>query len=104
VTAWSVIVAIGVVSYVLRAGALLVVAGRTLPERLRLHLGLVGPAAIAALLASFVLTSGATMRVAPVAELLAVVGAMLAVGRTGNLLHAFVVGLPVLWLATLLGA
>jgi branched-subunit amino acid transport protein len=104
VTAWIVIVSIGAVSYSLRAAALVVVASRPLPESLQLPLGFVGPAAIAALLASLLFTSAGTLRAASVAELIAVGAGIVAVRRTGNMLHAFAVGFPVLWVGSLLGA
>lgn len=103
-TAWIVILAIGVVGYGLRAAALVVVAGRPLPERLQLPIAFVGPAAMAALLASLLFTDAGTVHAVPPVELVAVAAGAAATWRTGNVLHAFAVGLPVLWLATLLGA
>jgi branched-subunit amino acid transport protein len=103
VTAWIVILSIGVVSYALRATVLVTVAGRTLPESLLVPLSLVGPAALAALLATFLFAHGGTASTPPAAEVIAVLAGMFAVRRTGNMLYVFAVGLPVLWLSALAG-
>ena len=102
-TAWLVILAIGVIGYALQALILVTVATRSLSDRVLLSMSLVGPAALAALTAMLVFTQGGTLRSVPVAELAAIVAGTLAVRRSGAVVHAFVVGLPVFWALTLVG-
>jgi branched-subunit amino acid transport protein len=101
-TAWFVILAVGVGSYFLRA-SLLVAITKPLPRAVENALALAGPAAVAAVLATMAFT--ASGRVHPLAgvELVAIAAGFIAVRRTGNVLHAFTAGLPVLWLGTALG-
>ena len=100
-TAWLVVLAVGLIGYALQATILVAVARRPLTERVLLPMRLVGPAALAALTATLVFTHGGTLRAVPVAELAAIVAGTLAVRRTGTVAHAFVVGLPVFWLLSL---
>ncbi len=72
-------------------------------ERVLVPLGFVGPAALAALTAALVFTHGGAIRPLPAAELVAVVAGTIVVRRTGAVLHAFAVGLPVFWALTALG-
>ena len=102
-TAWLVVIAIGVIGYALQAAILVTVATRPLSDRVLVPMRFVGPAALAALTATLVFTRGGTLRAVPVAELVAIVAGTLAVRRTGSVAHAFVVGLPVFWLLTLAG-
>ncbi len=102
-SAWWVIALCGVGTYALRASMFVVVGRRRLPVALERAMGLVGPAAISALLAAMVLTSGGQVSPAPVAELVAVGAGFVVVRRTGNVVHAFAVGLPVVWGLAALG-
>ena len=95
--AMAVFVLAAVGTYVLRASMLVGLAGRSLPSALQARLTLVGPAALAALCAAS-LAPGPGRALAP-ADVLAAAAAFIAVRRTGSVVHAFVVGLPVLWLA-----
>lgn len=103
-TAWIVILAIGLGSYALRAVMFVLVADRSVPARVDDALALVGPAAVAALIATMTLTNAGQVDALPAAELAAIVAGFLATRRTGNVMHAFTVGLPVLWVLTALGA
>jgi len=88
-------------TFALRASMLVGLAGRTLPPALQTRLVLVGPAAIGALCAAS-LGPGPGRAVAW-SEIVAAVAAFAAVRRTGSLVHAFLVGMPALWLAHALG-
>lgn len=103
-TAWLVILAIGVGSYAMRAAMLAAVAARPLPKRYDVAMGLVGPAAIGALTATLLLTSGDDVQPVPLPELIAIGVGFVAVRRTGNVMHAITAGLPALWLLTIVGA
>jgi branched-subunit amino acid transport protein len=102
-TAWLVVLAIGLIGYALQALVLVTVATRPLTDRVLVPMRLVGPAALAALTATLVFTHGGALRSVPVAELVAIVAGTLAVRRTGAVVNAFLVGLPVFWLLTLAG-
>ena len=86
-TIWSRIAAIGLGTYLLRVSMFLLVGERELPGWARRSLDLVGPAAIAALVATMVLVRDGAV-VAPLAPTLAVVIGFLVVRRTGNVMHA----------------
>jgi len=103
VTAWLVVLAIGVIGYALQALILVTVATRPLTDRILVPMRFVGPAALAALTAMLLFTQGGTLRAVPIAELVAIAAGTLAVRRTGTVAYAFVVGLPVYWLFTLAG-
>jgi branched-subunit amino acid transport protein len=102
VNAWLVIVAIGLGSYAMRAVMLAFVATKPLPARYDTAMRLVAPAAIGALTAALAFTRAGTIQPLPVPELIAVAIGFIAVRRTGNVLHAITVGLPTLWLLTLI--
>ena len=101
-TAWLVIIGIGLGSLLLRA-SVLVLAAKPLPRGVEARLALSAPAAVAAVLAMMTFTSHGRIQPLPGAELAAIGAGFVAVLRTGNVLHAFAVGLPVLWVATALG-
>jgi branched-subunit amino acid transport protein len=88
-------------TFALRASMLVGLAGRTLPATLHARLALVGPAAIAALCAAS-LAPGPGRPVAW-SEVLAAAVAFVVVRRTRSIVHAFLVGMPVLWLTHGLG-
>ena len=101
-TAWLVITAIGVGSYAMRAVMLALVGLRPLPARIDTAMRHVGPAAIAALTVTIALTRAGTIEPLPIAELAAIAAGFIIVRRTGKVMHAITVGLPTLWLITLL--
>ena len=81
-TAWMVILAVGLGTYGLRATMFAFVATRPLPSRLGRALGFVGPAAIAALVATLTLTRSGTVEPAAAAQLLAIGAGFGAVRRS----------------------
>ena len=99
---WVAILAIGLGTYLMRVSMFLVVGDRELPGWVMRCLDLVGPAAVAAIVASMVLLDDGAV-VAPVAPTLAVLVGFLVVRRTGNVLHAFAAGLPTFWLLAAAG-
>jgi branched-subunit amino acid transport protein len=101
--AFLVVIAIGVGSYALRAVMLVLVTTRPIPAGLESALALVGPAAVAALLATMVLTQGGQIDPLPPASVAATAAGFVAVRRTGNVMHAFTAGLPLMWVLTALG-
>ena len=103
-TAWLVIVAIGIGSYAMRAVMLAAVAAKPLPSRFDAAMRLVGPAAIGALTATLTFTRAGTLRPLPWPELIAIAVGFVTVRRTGNVVHAITVGLPALWLLTAITA
>lgn len=97
-TAWIVILLVGGGTYLLRASMFIALGTRSLPAWTQQPLTLVGPAAIAALLGSVVFTAPNLRGAEGVPELVAIVLAFVAVRRTGNVAHAFAIGLPVVWM------
>jgi len=100
-SAWIAIVAIAVGTYLLRASMFVVFGGRALPAWTERPMALVAPAAVAALVSSTLMVDGGAAALPPVAELLAVVAGFAAVRRTGNVMHAFLAGLPVFWVLSI---
>jgi branched-subunit amino acid transport protein len=90
---WLVIGAIGLGTYVLRLSMLLLFSRRLMGDPNRACLQYVAPAALAALVTTMLAPNGT---VANPVELLAVVAGFAASRRSGNVLHALAVGLPVL--------
>ena len=101
-SAWLVILAVGAGTYVLRASMFVVLGHRSLPTWTATPMALVAPAAVAALVCSIVFTHGGSVQIPAVAEFLAIVGGFAAVRRTGNVMLAFAVGLPLFWIASAL--
>ena len=98
---WIVLLAVGAGTYALRASMFVVLGRRSLPTWTERPMALVAPAAIAALTVSMLLTSNQSVDAAPTKELAAVIIGFIAVRRTGNVMWAFVAGLPVYWLTAL---
>ncbi len=96
-TTWIVILTIGAATYVLRASMFVVLGGRTLPTWLDRPMAVVAPAAVAAVVGAMTLTSDGRIEPIAAAQLAAVAAGFVAVRRTGNVMLAFVVGLPVMW-------
>lgn len=103
-TAWLVILAVGLGTYLFRVSMFVVFGDRALPAWTVTPTALVAPAAVAALTASLLFTRGGVIEVAPAAEIAAVVAGFEAVRRTGNVMHAFTVGMPVYWVISALFA
>jgi branched-subunit amino acid transport protein len=101
-TVWIVILAVGLGSYLFRLSMILLVDRITLPSLLDRASGFVAPAAFAALAAGSVATActsvGASQAAAP---LVAVAAAVIAVLRTGSSYAAILVGMPTLWIMTI---
>lgn len=96
-TALIVFAVIGLGTFAIRSSMFVALGDRTLPAWVDMAMGLVGPAAIAALVASAAFTAGGRIDAMPVAELLAIAAGFLVVRRTGNVLHALIVGFPTMW-------
>jgi branched-subunit amino acid transport protein len=97
-TAWTVILAVGLGTYMLRLSMFVLLAGRTLPAWTTTPMSLVAPAAVAALVATMLFVAHDGVHPPDIAELVGVGAGFAAVRRTGNVVAAFVVGLPVFWL------
>ena len=97
----TVIIIASIGTFVFRASMLVALAGRRLPDAVQARLVVVGPAAIAALCAAS-LGPGPSHAISW-AEVVAAGAAFIAVRRSRNVVHAFVVGLPVIWLAYAVG-
>ena len=94
---------VGLATYFLRS--MLVMAGGVVSSGgwLEQRITYVGPAVLAALVASSLFVSSTGPTLGSQAELLAVTAALLAVMKTDNVGLALVVGLPVYWAASALG-
>ena len=99
-TAWLVVLAAAMGTYLFRASLLVGLAGRQLPQAVQSRIALAGPAAVATLVVSTVLARSDSVRWP---ELLAALAGFLAARRTGKVTHAFLIGLPVLWGVTAAG-
>ena len=97
-SAWIVIVSIALGTYVMRASMFVVFGGRSLPTWTERPMALVAPAAVAALVASTLVVDAGAVSLPSAAEFSAVAVGFVAVRRTGNVMHAFVAGMPVFWL------
>ncbi len=100
--AWLVISIIAAGTYLMRASMFVVFGGRDLPAWVNRPMTLVAPAAVAALVSSTLTVDAGAVSMPAAAELLAVVAGFAAVRRSGNVMHAFVAGLPVFWLLSAL--
>ena len=97
-TTWMVIIGVGAGTYLLRVSMFITLSNRSLPVWTERPMALVGPAAIAALVASMTFTTQGAPAAPPLAELTAIAAGFVAVRRSGNVMHAFVAGLPALWM------
>lgn len=101
-TSWIVVISIGLGTYLMRASMFVAIGGRTLPPWIERPMALVAPAAVAALVSSTLMVDAGAVVRPPASELLAVIAGFATVRRTGNVMHAFVVGLPVFWVTSAL--
>lgn len=102
-TALIVFAALGIGTYLIRASMLVALGDRTLPAWVTQAMTYVGPAAIAALVASAAFTSGGRVDALPISQLCAIALGFVVVRRTGNILHALTVGFPALWILAAVG-
>ena len=103
-TAWLVICAVGLGTYAFRAVTFAIVSARGLPDWMDRPLAFVGPAALGALVGGMLLTAHGSAEIPALAEAGAAAAAFVAVRRTGNVARGLLVGFPVLWALTWLGA
>lgn len=103
-TAWTVILAVGLGTFAFRAVTFGVLGGRSLPGWTDRPLGFVGPAAIGALVGAMVFTHHGRIEIAGLAELGAIVAAFMVVRRTGDVARGLLIGFPILWALSALGA
>ncbi len=103
-TAWVVILAVGLGTYAFRAVMFAVIGGRRLPVRVERPLAFVGPAALGALVGAMLLTRGGHPAPPAVAEAAAACCAFVTVRYTGNVALGIVAAFPVLWALAGLGA
>ncbi len=95
---WIVLAVIGAGTYALRVSMFVLLAGRTLPAWLDRPMAVVAPAAVAAIVGAMTLTAhGAIDPIGP-DQLAAVFAGFVVVRRTGNVMHAFAVGMPIMWM------
>jgi branched-subunit amino acid transport protein len=99
-TTWLVFLAVAAGTYAIRASMLVGLTGQRLPAAIQSRLALAGPAAMATLAVSALFSGSDGMQRA---ELIAGLAGFLAVRRTGNITHAFLVGMPALWILYALG-
>ncbi len=97
-TALIVFVLAGIGTYAARSAFILAVGDRRLPLIVERFLANIGPAVLAALATSLLLTDGAEAYLTNAAEVSATAVAILAAWRTRNFLWSFVAGMGVLWL------
>lgn len=102
-TAWLVIAAVAVGTYGLRVSMFMILGRWNLPAWTEQPMTLIGPAAVAALVASLVLTSKGAVTLPAPPVVIALVAGFVATRRSGNVMHAFAAGLPAFWLVTALG-
>jgi len=102
-TAWIVIAAVAAGTYGLRVSMFMILGRWSLPAWTERPMALIGPAAVAALVASLVLTSQGRVSLPAPAVIVALVAGFVATRRSGNVMHAFAAGLPAFWLITALG-
>ena len=99
--AWTVILAAGSGSYLLRLTMIVLFGRITMPAYLQRASELVAPAAFAAMAAAGIATACMSLGVARAgAPLAAVAAAVIAVLRTGSPQAAILAGMPVLWVTT----
>jgi branched-subunit amino acid transport protein len=102
-TAWIVIVSVGVGTFIFRSVLFVVVGDRALPAWTDRPLSYVGPAAIAALVGGSMLIEQGRFAPAPGGDLIAVVATFVFVQRTRNIALGLVLGLAVLWCLAVVG-
>jgi branched-subunit amino acid transport protein len=100
-TAWLAIIIVASGSYLFRLGGLNI-GSRAISGSSDALLGHVTAAALGAIVAGSTLTTADVAAGRLGAEHIAIACAILVVRRTGNLLHGVMVGMPIIWLVTVL--
>ena len=96
------VVVVGLGTYLTRASFILLLAGRELPPVLQRAVRNVGPAVLAALVASLLVGSDGIAGLAPSVELVALIASGLVAWRTKNVIAALGVGMVALWIGSAL--
>jgi len=99
--AWIAILGVATGTYALRVSMFVLLENRSLPTWTTTPMSLVGPAAIAGLVASMSFTHHGALHAAPFAELVALGAGFVAVRRSGNVMTTFLAGIPVFWILNL---
>lgn len=101
-TAWLVIASVALGTYLLRVSMFVVLGDRALPAWTAVPMRLVAPAAVSALVVTLLFVRSGSLAAPALPEAIAIGAGFLAVRRSGNVMHAFAVGLPVFWAAGLI--
>lgn len=99
VTALSAVIAVGVITYVMRAGLILALADAQLPAWLLRALRYVAPAVLAALTVTLVADPDAANRGIALPEIVGLLVAAPVAWKTKNLAATLVIGMSAFWLA-----
>lgn len=91
------VLSVGALTYLARAGLIVVLADRTIPAEVGRALRFVGPAVLSALVVSLIAGGEGVDGVEP-EEVAAVAAGCLVAARTRNLIASLVAGMVVLWL------
>lgn len=94
---WIVLAMIGVGTYTMRVSMFVLLGGRTLPAWLDRPMAVVAPAAVASIVGAMTLTAHGRIDPIDPAQLMAVFAGFVVVRRSGNVMHAFAVGMPTMW-------
>jgi branched-subunit amino acid transport protein len=98
VSEFMVFAVIGIGTYLLRASFIMIVGDRMLSEWAERLLANVGPAVLAALITSLLLTDGAAAFLTDPAKVMAVLVAVPVAWKTRNFGWTFVAGMSVFWI------
>ena len=102
-TAWLVILSVGLGTYAFRAAMFAVVGGRDVPAWADRPLAYVGPAALGALLGATMLTRSGQLAIADLPDVAAAVCMFATVRLTKNVAHGIAVAFAVVWALAWLG-
>jgi branched-subunit amino acid transport protein len=103
VTAWLVVVAVGLGTYVFRAAMFAIVGARDVPAWAQRPLAYVSPAALGALVGGMLLTAHGSAAMPGAAEAGAAVVSFATVRRSGNVALGILTGFLALWTFALFG-
>jgi len=93
----------GVGTYLIRISMMLLEGRATVAAWIEDRLAFVGPSVLAAIVASAVFVTDGSASIPRAAEVLAVLGAWVAVRRTGSVGAALAIGFPIYWLGIAVG-
>ncbi len=102
-TALLAVLGVGMITYAMRAGLILVLADTELPAPLLRALRFVAPAVLAALTVSLLANPDAPNRGITLAEIAGLAVAVAVAGRTKNLIVTLATGMSTFWLVLALG-